>query len=185
MHVHTNSVFIQNYKELLCKSIWVHLEFLDACSNNRLLINRWHLCRLTDIGASKSENKGGPEQSECLCGFVGGWCTKKTNQAKVNWETSCVSSWELKLIRPCFLWSFHSQIMHPTPATLDLLCFTHMFDLKPAALYWSDKWLQCEQIASSTHLLPGLQFIFFHKVSFHFCCGKTKISIPLFYLMQY
>lgn len=94
--MHTNSVFIQNYKELLCKSIWVHLGLLDARSNNRLLINRWHLCRLTDIGASKSENKGGPEQSECLCaiGFVGGWCTKKTNQAKVNWETSCVSSWD-------------------------------------------------------------------------------------------
>lgn len=100
--------------------------------------------------------------NQCLC-FVGGWCTKKTNQAKVNWDTSCVFSWELKLIRPCFLWSFHSQMMHPAPATLELLCFTHMFELKPAALYWSDKWLQCEQIASSTHLLQGLQFMLFHK----------------------
>jgi len=41
-------------------------------------------CRLTDIGACESENKGRPKQSDCLCGFVGGWCTKKTNQAKVN-----------------------------------------------------------------------------------------------------
>lgn len=30
-------------------------------------------CGLTGIGASKSENKGGAEQSECLSEFVGGF----------------------------------------------------------------------------------------------------------------
>lgn len=89
-------------------------------------------CRLTDIGASKSENKGGPEQSECLCaiGFVGGWCTKKTNQAKVNWETSCVSSWELKSIPPCFLGPF--ILVFCIPLQLHLIC-----SVLPTCLIWS------------------------------------------------
>ncbi len=85
-----------------------------------------------------------------------------------NWNSFVPAFFGPFILRLCFQLQPH------------LLCFTHMFESKPAALYWSDKGLQCEQIASSTHLLPGLQFIFFHKVSFHFCCGKTKDVIPSF-----
>lgn len=136
-------------------------------------------CRLTDIGACQSENKGRPKQSECLLGVD---AQRKLIKQRSTGRHPVYPHGNWNLFVPSFYGPF---ILWPTPAALVLFCFTHksvavMFDLKPAALYWSDKWLQCEQIASSTHLLPSCQFIFFHNMPFNSTfTNKTKIPITV------